>query len=82
MSASEGQLLHAAVRLVPLVARDGRVVSTRGRLSVVRHSTEAPVMRRLWHAFLHWLTRDDEAEKLARCAQRHAVEQQIHATHD
>jgi hypothetical protein len=39
-------------------------------------------MRRLWHAFLHWLTRDDEAEKLARCAQRHAVEQQIHATHD
>jgi hypothetical protein len=39
-------------------------------------------MRRLWHAILYWLTRDDEAEKLARCAQRHAVEQQIHATHD
>jgi hypothetical protein len=30
-------------------------------------------MRRLWHLFVHWLTRDDEAEKLARCAQRHAM---------
>lgn len=39
-------------------------------------------MRTLWRAFVRWLTRDDEAEKLARVAQRHAIEQQIHATHD
>jgi hypothetical protein len=36
--------------------------------------------------FLRWLVRriisTSEADKLARVAQRHAIEQQIHATHD
>lgn len=39
-------------------------------------------MRRVWRWVVRWFTRDDEAEKLARVAQRHALEQEIHATHD
>lgn len=39
-------------------------------------------MRRVLRWLMRWLTRDDEAEKLARVAQRHAIEQEIHATHD
>jgi hypothetical protein len=37
---------------------------------------------RLWQALMQWLVRQSEADKLARIAQRHAIEQQIHATHD
>lgn len=33
-------------------------------------------MRRAWRWFVRWLTRDEEAEKLARVAQRHAIEQE------
>lgn len=40
------------------------------------------MIRRVWRWFVRWLTRNDEALKLARVAQRHAVEQEIHATHD
>jgi hypothetical protein len=39
-------------------------------------------MRRLLHAIVGWLASHSEADKLARVAQRHAIEQQIHATHD
>jgi hypothetical protein len=39
-------------------------------------------MRRLWRALLRWVASHSEAEKLARVAQRHAIEQEIHATHD
>jgi hypothetical protein len=50
-------------------------------LLVLLLAARGAVMR-LWRWFVRWLTRDEEAEKLARCAQRHAIEQQIHATHD
>ena len=39
-------------------------------------------MRRLWHWLTRWLASHSEADKLARVAQRHAIEQEIHATHD
>jgi hypothetical protein len=39
-------------------------------------------MRRLIQSLLRWLASHSEADKLARVAQRHAIEQQIHATHD
>jgi hypothetical protein len=39
-------------------------------------------MRRLCRWIVRWLASYSEAEKLARVAQRHAIEQEIHATHD
>jgi hypothetical protein len=39
-------------------------------------------MRTLWRALTRWLASHSEADKLARVATRHAIEQQIHATHD
>lgn len=39
-------------------------------------------MRRVLHWLTRWIASHSEAEKLARCAQRHEIEQQIHATHD
>lgn len=39
-------------------------------------------MRHLWQWLSRWIISHSEAEKLARVAQRHAIEQQIHATHD
>ena len=39
-------------------------------------------MRRLLRWFTRWLASHSEADKLARIAQRHEIEQQIHATHD
>jgi hypothetical protein len=39
-------------------------------------------MRRLLRRLVRWISGMSEAEKLARVAQRHAIEQQIHATHD
>lgn len=39
-------------------------------------------MRRLLRWVVRLIVGHSEAEKLARVAQRHAVEQEIHATHD
>jgi hypothetical protein len=39
-------------------------------------------MRRLWRWMVRLIVSHSEADKLARVAQRHAIEQQIHATHD
>jgi hypothetical protein len=40
------------------------------------------MMRRLYQWLVRWISSYSEAEKLARVAQRHAIEQEIHATHD
>lgn len=39
-------------------------------------------MRRLLRWIVRLIVSHSEAEKLARVAQRHAIEQEIHATHD
>ena len=40
------------------------------------------MIRILMRVFLRWLASYSEEAKLARVAQRHELEQQIHATHD
>jgi hypothetical protein len=39
-------------------------------------------MRTIIHWLTRWIASHSEADKLARVATRHAIEQQIHATHD
>jgi hypothetical protein len=39
-------------------------------------------MRRLLRRIVRWIAGHSEEAKLARVAQRHAIEQEIHATHD
>lgn len=39
-------------------------------------------MRRFLRRIVRWLASHSEEAKLARVAQRHEIEQQIHATHD
>jgi hypothetical protein len=39
-------------------------------------------MRRLWQWVVRLIASHSDADKMARVAQRHAIDQQIHATHD
>jgi hypothetical protein len=39
-------------------------------------------MRGLLRRIVRWIASHSEEAKLARVAQRHAIEQEIHATHD
>lgn len=39
-------------------------------------------MRRVLRWLTRWIISHSEAEKLAACARRNAIEQEIHATHD
>jgi len=40
------------------------------------------MMRTLLRWLTRWIASHSEADKMARVAQRHAIAQQIHATHD